>query len=119
MNQRDFKKLIKARQKHTDATLIVKGAEYARGNDRLHNFYRAAAMNEETAPQALWGMMGKHLVSLMDMIDDTAEGIYPSEAQITEKIGDSINYLHLLEALFVDGLESVFAVAKEQEEVLP
>ena len=102
MNQRDFKKLVKARQKHTDETLIVKGAEYARGNDRLHNFYRSAAMNEETAPQALWGMFSKHLVSLMDMVDDTAEDIYPSEAQITEKIGDSINYLHLLEALFVD-----------------
>jgi hypothetical protein len=94
MNQRDFKKLVKARQKHTDATLIVKGAEYARGNDRLHNFYRAAVM------------MSKHIVSLMDMVDDTAQGIYPSEAQITEKIGDSINYLHLLEALFVDGKDN-------------
>jgi len=102
MNQREFKKLVKERQKHTDATLVVKGAEYERNNDRLHNFYRAAAMNERTASQELWSMLTKHLISIKDMVDDTAKDIYPSKEQINEKIGDAQNYFHLLEGLFVE-----------------
>lgn len=104
MNARNFKKIVKARQRHTDETLLVKGEEYSRQNNRLHNFYRAAAINDQTPEQALWGMMSKHLVSLKDMIDDTAQGDCPSEDQIDEKLGDTINYLHLLDGLFMERL---------------
>ena len=100
MNHREFKKLVKARQKHTNDTLIVKGLEYSRNGDRLYNFYRVAAMNEETPEQSLWGMLSKHIVSIQDMIDNTEHGECPTKAQIDEKIGDMINYMHLLEGLF-------------------
>ncbi len=33
----------------------LRGEEYSRNDDRLHNFYATAAMNDETAAQALWG----------------------------------------------------------------
>ena len=102
MTAREFKKLVKARQKHTDATLLEKGEEYSRGNDRLHNFTSAAAMNNETPAQALWGMVSKHIISIKDMVEDTSQGICPTDAQVTEKLGDMINYMHLLEGLFID-----------------
>lgn len=107
MNHHEFKKLVKARQKHTKATLIIKGEEYSRNGDRLHNFNRAAAMNEETPAQALCGMFSKHIISIQDMVEDTAEGKYPTKAQIDEKLGDMINYTHLLEGIFVDGKEAL------------
>lgn len=100
MTAKEFKRLVKARQKHTDITLLQKGEEYSRNGERLHNFYRAAAMNNQTPEQALWGMLSKHLVSLKDMVDRTEKSIYPTEDQINEKLGDIINYLHLLEGLF-------------------
>ena len=105
MNQITFKRLVKARQQHTNATLIVKAEEYSRNKDRLHNFQQAAIMNEQTPEQALWGMLSKHIISIKDMVNDTALGIYPTEAQIDEKLGDVISYMHLLEGLFVDSSE--------------
>jgi len=102
MNAREFKKIVKDRQKHTQETLLTKATEYAKDNDRLHNFKRAGLMNDQTPAQALWGMASKHLVSIMDMVENTEQGIYPSEDQVEEKIGDMINYLHLLEAVFVE-----------------
>ena len=105
MNPREFKKLVKERQRHTHETLLVKGEEYSRDGDRLHNFKSTAAMNDETPAQSLWGMYSKHIISVRDMVKDTALGIYPTKAQIDEKIGDSINYNHLLEGLFIEGLD--------------
>lgn len=106
MTHQEFKKLVRARQKHTVDTLLLKGAEYSRDNDRLHNFTRAAAMNDQTPAQALWGMASKHLISIKDMVDDTADDIYPTEDQIEEKIGDVINYFHLLEGVFLAGKQT-------------
>lgn len=101
MNAREFKKLVKESQKRTHNTLLEKGEEYSRDGNRLHNFYRAAAMNGQTPQQALWGMLSKHIISVKDMVDNTADATYPTEDQIDEKIGDMINYLHLLEGLFI------------------
>lgn len=102
MTNIDFKKIVRARQSYTQKTLVIKGAEYSRNNDRLHNFYQAAAMNGETPAKSLWGMLTKHIISIKDMIDDTDKNIYPTEAQINEKIGDVINYMHLLECIFIE-----------------
>ena len=58
-------------------------------------------MNNETVAEALWGMNSKHIVSVIDMV----EGKLPiNERNINEKIGDSINYLILLEAIFRENL---------------
>ena len=103
MKARDFKRLVKERQKHTHETLLSKGEEYSRDGDRLHNFYSTAAMNDETPAQSLWGMLSKHIISIKDMVSDTEQGKYPDEDQIDEKIGDMINYMHLLEGLFLEG----------------
>jgi len=101
MNNEQFNKLVKERFGQCEAILCKKADEYASDTDRLHNFKVAARVNQCSPEQALWGMYSKHLVSVMDMFQApdrvTAE-------QIKEKIGDSINYHMLLEALLVERL---------------
>lgn len=79
--------------------LRSKGTEYIRNNDRFHNFKTAARINNESTPKALWGMACKHLVSVMDIIQDTDKGKVVNQGLIDEKIGDMINYLILLEGV--------------------
>lgn len=81
------------------STLIDKAREYATDGDRMHNFKRAGAMNQETPEQALWGMNTKHIVSIMDMID--SEKVYPL-AVWEEKLKDYLNYGVLLWACAID-----------------
>lgn len=79
--------------------LALKGPLYARRNDRLSNFKRSANSQMVTPEKALRGMMDKHVTALYDYIDDLDDGIYTSISEWEEKIGDTINYLLLLEGL--------------------
>lgn len=107
MKPEDFKALVKARNEKNSHVLLDKNREYSRNGERLHNFYVAAAMMGVTPEDALWGMAAKHIVSIQDMVDDVSGGKWcPSEAQVDEKIGDLMNYCHLLEALFADRREA-------------
>lgn len=95
----DFENILVHRQRQTAATLILKAKEYATESDRLHNFHCAAAILGTRPEWALMGMLSKHLVSVIDM----ARSARPvTQAMIDEKIGDTINYLHLLEAVLID-----------------
>lgn len=102
MNTEDFNKVVDARIEKIKATLIKKAAEYSSDDDRLHNFKIAGRINGETPEKALWGMMAKHLVSVIDIIAGTSKGEVPSEAIREEKLNDSICYLILLEALIIE-----------------
>lgn len=99
MHADDFNEIAEARIARCRSTLIVKGEEYSRGGDRLHNFKTAAAIDGETPEQALWGMAKKHVVSVRDLIKDIERGIVPSRKMLDEKITDWINYGLLLEGL--------------------
>jgi len=77
--------------------LAKKQDEYATDDDVLHNFKKAAAMSRTSEAGALWGMLVKHLVSIKDLVDDHGA---PELDKVDEKIGDAINYLILLEAIF-------------------
>jgi hypothetical protein len=98
MDSLKFNEILGSRISKITEVLGKKAAEYARG-DRLHNFKAAARMGNTTPEDALLGMWRKHLISVFDIIEDTKKGIDPTEYLIDEKIGDSINYLILLEAL--------------------
>ena len=104
MTKKDFDKLLDRRLKLIREVLNTKAGEYASDRDRMHNFKVAAKLvsTPETPEQALWGMLRKHLVSVIDMIDMTGQGECPSEAKRDEKIGAAINYLALLEGLLVE-----------------
>ena len=91
-----------SRQKACSCLLAgVKNTEYSRNDDKLHNFKRAGALLGVTPHEALVGMWSKHLISILDIVNDYAEtGKIPSSSAIDEKFTDAINYLHLLEGLF-------------------
>jgi hypothetical protein len=104
MNTETFNTIVQDRVAKIQATLIKKAAEYASDKCRLHNFKVAARMEEpaDSPESALWGMMRKHLVSVLDIVAATRNGKYPTAAMRDEKIGDAINYLILLEALLIE-----------------
>ena len=102
MNTETFNSIVDQRVEKIKATLVRKSAEYSSDDDRLHNFKIAGRINGETPEKALWGMMAKHLVSVIDIIADSNRGKLPSAAMRDEKLGDAINYLILLEALLIE-----------------
>jgi hypothetical protein len=101
MTHAEFSHLLKQRMELMQAVLDIKAGEYASNGDRLHNFKAAADMLGTTPEKALLGMLAKHLVSVIDMVNGLQRG-NPSghpRAVWAEKIGDSVNYLCLLEGL--------------------
>ena len=98
MTQETFEKIIAERIEKCLETLNVKSDEYAT-SDRLHNFKVAAEIQNCTPIKALGGMMAKHTVSVYDLINDFEQGKDIPIELWNEKIGDSINYLLLLDAL--------------------
>jgi len=115
VTRENFDKVVKARVDKILKVLASKGAEYSgSGDDRLHNFKVAARISGETPEKSLWGMLMKHVVSVIDIIDDLDRGIVASKERVDEKVGDTINYLILLEGLLEErewkpsGVEKVF-----------
>ncbi len=101
MNNQTFEKILENRLNECRRTLSKKAGEYASEEDRLHNFKVAARISleaTETPESALWGMLNKHIVSVMDIVR-ACEFERCAEAVLNEKLGDSINYLILLETL--------------------
>ena len=104
MTSETFNDIVTERCTAIRTTLTTKQEEYATQDDVLHNFQRAAWVGETTPEKALIGMFLKHYVSILDMVDKAEEGQVHSKEKIDEKIGDAINYLILLEALFKEHL---------------
>ena len=104
----EFQQSINHRIAQTDTLLIEKGKEYVRGvvSNRYHNFDRVAEMNREKPTRSLHGMLSKHLVSYLDMLDDIDRGTKIPLTKVEEKFGDIIVYFHLQEAL----IKSRFAI---------
>ena len=99
MTDHQFTEILSARIQSIIDTLGSKAKEYAIG-DRLYNFKRAAEISRTTPARALAGMWMKHVVSVIDLIEGSIEA---TEERVNEKIGDAINYLILLEAVFAEG----------------
>jgi hypothetical protein len=105
MTEDQFDKLVTARLNLTRQTLIIKGKEYRRNNDPLHNFNVAAQLGNTTREKALWGFALKHYVSFMDILNDIEKNNLPTEEILSEKVGDLINYLILCEASIKDKID--------------
>lgn len=101
MTTGQFEAILNRRLELIRSVLGAKAKEYARGEvDRLHNFRSAACLLNTNLADALWGMAVKHIVSVNDLVSACSVGDVPSLATADEKIGDAINYLILLEAVF-------------------
>ena len=103
----EFDNVVNQRCEKIVKILTSKAKEYASDTDRLHNFKVAARTLNCTPERALLGMMMKHQVSVMDLIDNIDKGLIPSEPMIEEKLGDFCNYIILLEALFKERLQNI------------
>jgi hypothetical protein len=96
----EFEAILESRLSAIKQVLGNKAKEYAIG-DRLYNFKRAAEILRVKPQEALLGMLMKHLVSVLDLVEGS---IPPTEYMVNEKIGDAINYLILLEAIFKESI---------------
>lgn len=94
-----FNEIIQQQLRKTADLLTVKGNEYAPDVDRLAAFKQAADLQQISVPEALGGMLAKHIVSIYQMLHDAS--LYTDE-KWDEKINDAINYLLLLKACIAE-----------------
>jgi hypothetical protein len=99
MNDGEFDTLLHDRLDSIISVLSRKRDEYQRGEDYLHAFKRGATLYRETPERYCLNLLGKHFISLIDLVQDLDSGKVANPAVWDEKIGDVINYLILLEAL--------------------
>lgn len=110
MTIEDFSKLAKARFDYCYQLLTTtKHAEYTRDWDKLYNFKRAGEMLRCSPERALLGMWIKHVVSLIDIIEDLDKGILPTSELLNEKLTDVIDYPALLEGLLAERMGKTIA----------
>jgi hypothetical protein len=98
MTREEFSKRVEKRIDLVRQTLLAKHKEYAKDDNVFRNFDEAAGgfSLHSTSAEVLWSYMTKHLVSIKDIVVDNK----PVKSEVvSEKIGDVINYLILLEAM--------------------
>lgn len=79
--------------------MLVRKSDYGSQEDRLHNFQAFADLAGVSLEQVCGGYLGKHLVSVYDLIKKTENG-EPTDLDVwDEKITDSINYFIILSAI--------------------
>jgi hypothetical protein len=99
MTRDDFYfRIVEKRIQKIRDSLISKQGEYSRSEDAFHNFNTAGRILDVTPERALMGMAVKHFVSVLDMIESSGDKVHPAE-YVSEKIGDLINYLILVEGM--------------------
>jgi hypothetical protein len=101
MTREEFSRRVEKRIDLVRQTLLTKHKEYAKDDNVFRNFDEAAGglSLHSTSAEVLWSYMTKHLVSIKDIV---AEGKPAKPAVVSEKIGDVINYLILLEAMLTE-----------------
>ncbi len=98
-----FNTILTRRLELTRAVLDQKKHHYANDADRLHNFKVMAVLQRETQGESLLGVLVKHWFSIKEMVEHHAKtGTVPSQEVVDEKIGDALNYLVLLDAIFTE-----------------
>ena len=101
MTNDQFTEILKRRFIMSENTLTQKAKRYAT-EDRLYNFKAAGRITGTSPAKALEGMLAKHLVATLDIINDCVYGLEVERTRLDEHIGDCINYFILLEALVVE-----------------
>ena len=105
MNKEFFKKVLADTLKEVEQTLGVKGLEYVRNDDAMHNFNVGSNMTSKTREEVLAGFRLKHEISALDIRNDIANGILPTKEKVDEKYNDIINYWILEKASILDKID--------------
>jgi hypothetical protein len=110
MNERTFQVYLNEIIDEILAKNTLKGGEYARNNDRFHNFIEGSNMLGMSLPMYLMSLRSKHEVSILDMCRDLEHKPPHHHSLETwkEKITDSIMYSIILYA---------YVCGKAQEEL--
>lgn len=98
MLQKDFDLIVEDRLKKIKKSLDKKGEEYSRGS-RFHNFEKSAQILDILPEKDLLCKMMKQLICVVDYVEDLVINFPHAVEEWDEKIGDTINYLILLEAM--------------------
>lgn len=104
MTHERLNKLIADILSETGKTFAKKNEEYSR-EDALSNFKKAANAKNCTPEDALLGMLTKHWVSVVDLIQDIDQNKIAPLSMWEEKCGDIRVYMMLLEALVNERLD--------------
>ena len=107
MIKEQFYEIINNRIAQTKHLLTVKGLEYIRNNDPLHNFNVGESITGKSKAEVLDGMMLKHYISYRDLLDDMSNNKEISKSQMKEKIGDLIVYLCIQETIFEEYIDKL------------
>lgn len=118
MKPQVFAALVKAQEKIEFDVLIQRAAQYARGGDRLHNFYKGAKLDDTTPEKACTSLVRKQIVALYDAIDDLEKGRIELHDMVLigELITDIRNYMMLLLGIVVEHNAQVETVTVGTEE---
>jgi len=98
MTQEEFDEIVENRLQKVRELLLVKGKEYIRNNNPLHNFEVGVDISGQFSTRVLDGFMLKHYISYRDILNDIDKGKLPSNELVEEKLGDLIIYFILQEA---------------------
>lgn len=93
MTRERFEQLLDELDASSIETLKTKNAKYSRNNDPLHNFHMGCLLDNSTTAQTIWHYMKKHVVALLDKIENDD---WDDLDDTKEKIQDIINYLRFL-----------------------
>lgn len=102
MTKQQYDSIINNRIDNVLNILLSKAKEYIRNNDMLHNFHRAAEMRRTNTTDALQGMLDKHLVSWLDIVDDVRANKEINTNILNEKISDIIAYFLIAECTVIE-----------------
>jgi len=97
VDDKQFDVFVRNRMQHCLSIMENRARQYAT-HDRLHNFKVAARITGDALPQAVQGMMMKHLVSVLDMAAMRRDF---NRRDLEEKFTDLHNYLYFLEQAIV------------------
>lgn len=98
MTGKEFEEIVEKRLQKTQQLLVIKGREYRRNGNPLHNFETGADITGQSPARVLDGFLLKHIISYRDILNDIDKGNYPSKELLEEKLGDIITYFVLQEA---------------------
>jgi crotonobetainyl-CoA:carnitine CoA-transferase CaiB-like acyl-CoA transferase len=100
-----FNEILSAFQAKQTDTLATKAKEYSQDDNRLHNFDTAIKLINLVKPSddrtySMWCLNSKQLVSVIDILNEPDKEY--TEAFLTEKFGDVMNYFMLMYADMVE-----------------